>query len=144
MPADSKPTVPAYVKAHTTGRWAETMFRALSSRVASRWKFVSFRGKNKGEWRGVIDLIAIRKSTAQPPGELLKRGDLFDIILVQVKSGAAAGPTLDDRRRLREVARLYRATAIVQFQWRRRKSSRFFELDEDLQWKPTTSRALFE
>jgi hypothetical protein len=41
----SRPTVtaasatPAHVKAHATRRWAETLFRALSSRVADRWKF---------------------------------------------------------------------------------------------------------
>ena len=52
---------PTHTKAHTTGRWAETIFRALSSRIANRWKFVSFRGVGKGEWRGVVDLIAIRK-----------------------------------------------------------------------------------
>jgi hypothetical protein len=51
---------PAHVKAHATGRWAETTFRALSSRVAYRWKFISFRGANKSEWRGVVDLIATR------------------------------------------------------------------------------------
>jgi hypothetical protein len=38
-------------------------------------------------------LIAIRKNTAQPSGELLKRGDLFDIILIQIKGGLARGPT---------------------------------------------------
>src|ERR1700685_23977 len=79
---------PAHVKAHATGRWAETIFRALSSRVADRWRFVSFRGANKAEWRGVVDLIAIRKSTKQPAGDVLKRGDLFDIILIQIKGGS--------------------------------------------------------
>jgi hypothetical protein len=38
--------IPAHGKAHATGRWAETIFRALSSRIANRWKFVSFRGAN--------------------------------------------------------------------------------------------------
>ncbi len=105
---------------------------------------MSFRGKNKGEWRGVVDLIAIRKSTDQPVDDLLKRGDLFDIVLIQIKGGSAPAPSLEDCRRLREVGRLYRAKAIVQFQWRRRSSSKFFELGEELQWKPTTSRALFK
>lgn len=83
--------VPAHVKAHATGRWAETIFRALSSRIANRWKFVSIRGANKAEWRGVVDLIAIRKNTKQPTGDLLKRGDLFDIVLIQIKGGSARG-----------------------------------------------------
>lgn len=58
------------------------MFRALSSRVAKRWKFVSFRGDGQGEWRGVVDLIAIRKDTREPSTRSLKRGDLFEIVLV--------------------------------------------------------------
>ena len=89
--------IPAYVKAHTTGRWAETMFRALSRRVAERWEFVSFRGKGKGngEWRGVVDIVAIRKDTSQPENAKLKHGDLFEIILVQVKGGTARPPTKD-------------------------------------------------
>ncbi len=144
MPTRSDSAVPAHVKAHATGRWAEIIFRALSSRVAKRWKFVSFRGAAKGEWRGVVDLIAIRKNTAQPPGDILKRGDLFDIVLVQVKGGSSAAPTMDDCRRLRQVARVYRAKTVVQFQWRKGKSSEFFELGRNLKWKPTTSRALFE
>lgn len=31
----------AHVNAYATGRWAEIIFRALSSRVASRWQFIS-------------------------------------------------------------------------------------------------------
>jgi hypothetical protein len=134
---------PAHVKAHTTGRWAETIFRALSSRIADRWKFVSFRGANKGEWRGVVDLLAIRKNSKQPSGELLKRGDLFDIVLIQIKGGSAPGPTREDCLRLREVKRLYRAKAVVQFQWRKGESSKFFVLGWGLQWKPSTDRKLF-
>src|SRR5262245_9803031 len=94
-------------KAHTTGRWAETIFRALSSRVAKRWKFVSFRGKGKGEWRGIIDVLAVRKDTAQPANAKLKRGDLLEIVLIQVKGGGARGPTHEDCIRLREVAKYY-------------------------------------
>jgi hypothetical protein len=90
--------IPARIKAHTTGRWAETIFRALNPRIANRWKFISFRGVGKGEWRGVVDLIAIRKNTQQPAGDILKRGNLFDIILIQVKGGSAPPPTKDDCR----------------------------------------------
>lgn len=144
MPTRAEPALPAYIKAHTTGRWAEIIFRALSSRVASRWQFVSFRGANKGEWRGVVDLVAIRKNTSQPPGEILKRGDLFDIILIQVKGGSAAPPTESDCRRLREVRKLYRAKAVCQFQWHKGESSKFFVLSRSLKWEATTSDALFK
>jgi hypothetical protein len=136
--------IPAYVKAHTTGRWAETIFRALSSRIANRWKFISFRGIGKGEWRGVVDLIAIRKDTKRPAGDILKRGDLFDIILIQVKGGSAPGPAASDCRRLFKVKKVYHAKAVVLFQWRKGKSSQFFTLGRNLQWKLTTSRELFE
>lgn len=135
---------PAHVKAHTTGRWAEIIFRALSSRVGRRWQFVAFRGIAKGEWRGVVDVLAIRKDTSQPVDKALKRGDLFDVILIQIKGGSARGPTQDDCVRLCRVAKLYRARAIVQFQWRKGVSSVFLELDPGtLQWNETTGAAIF-
>jgi hypothetical protein len=139
----SKPCTTAYIKAHATGRWAEIIFRALSNRVAKRWHFVSFRGANKAEWRGVVDLVAIRKNSSQPASELLKRGDLFDIVLIQVKGGSARNPTGNDCLRLRKVASLYRAKAVVQFQWRKGKSSKFFVLGRNLKWTPTTNQTLF-
>ena len=134
----------AYVKAHTTGRWAETMFRALSRRVAERWEFVSFRGKGKGEWRGVVDVVASRKYTAQPKNSALKRGDLFEIILVQVKGGSARPPTREDRIRLREVARQYSARAVVLFEWKKGVSWRFLVLNlRSLEWEEATGEVVF-
>jgi hypothetical protein len=115
-----KPTVAPlapHIKAQRTGRWAEIICRALSVRVARRWRFISFRGSSDGEWRGVVDLIAIRKNTNQPESSVLKRGDLFDIVLVQIKGGTARQPTESDCLRLREVARRYGAKEVVQFQW---------------------------
>ena len=142
VPKVVSPT-PAHVKAHATGRWAETLFRALSARVADRWKFVSFRGANKAEWRGVVDLIAIRKSTKEPAGDLLKRGDLFDLVLIQLKGGSARAPSHADLQRLREVKRRYRAKAVVLFQWRKAESAEFFVLDRTLQWVPSSSKEIF-
>jgi hypothetical protein len=130
-------------KAHRTGRWAEIIFRALSARVAKRWRFVSFRGTDQGEWRGAVDVLAIRKDTTQPANPLLKRGDLFDIVLVQIKGGGARMPSLDERRRLRLIARRYRVRAIVLFQWHKGKSSRFYVLGRNLEWKPTTGAEVF-
>ena len=43
-----------------------------------------------------VDVIAIRKDTSQPVNRALKRGDLFDIILIQIKGGSARGPTQED------------------------------------------------
>jgi hypothetical protein len=144
MSSASSTKVPAHVKAHTTGRWAEIIFRALSSRIANRWQFVSFRGEKKAEWRGVVDVIAIRKDTSQPRAPLLKRGDLFDIVLIQIKGGTAPAPSSEDCIRLKQVAKYYRARAIVQFQWTRGVSSKFAELDRrTLKWNETTAPAIF-
>src|SRR5215210_1198098 len=115
----------AYLVAGEAGRWAEILFRALSNRVAKRWRFVSFRGKNKGEWRGIVDVLAIRKDTSQPTGNGLKRGDLFDIILIQLKGGSARRPTLEEKHRLKEVAKNYSAKEVVLFEWKRGKVTAF-------------------
>jgi hypothetical protein len=134
--------VPAHVKAHTTGRWAEIIFRALSSRVASRWQFVSFRGSAGGEWRGVIDVLAVRKSTSQPTQEGLKRGDLLEVVLIQVKGGSARAPTASDCERLRQVARIHRAKAVVLFSWNRGNNAAFSQLNlRTLKWQPVENAA---
>jgi hypothetical protein len=139
-----KNPVSAAVAAHTTGRWAETMFRALSTRVAKRWQFLSFRGAKKGEWKGVVDLVAIRKNTAKPDSKTLKRGDLFDIVLVQVKGGSARAPTMEDRHRLQEVAEYYHATKVVQFCWQKGKKAEFSVLQaDDLSWKVCNGAEIF-
>ena len=44
---------------------------------------------------------------------LLKRGDLFDIVLIQIKSGSARGPMAIDCRRLLEVKRIYRGKLLA-------------------------------
>ena len=132
-----------HVKAHATGRWAEILFRALSTRVASRWQFISFRGTRNGESRGVVDLLAIRKDTSDPAQRSLKRGDLFEVILVQVKGGLAPPPTKEDCLRLKAVAKHHRAMAIVLFEWQKGKRCRFSKLGPRLQWVPTTASELF-
>ena len=101
------------------------MFRALSARHARRWKFVSFRGDQGGESRGVVDVLAIRKDTSAPTDPKLKSHDLFDIVLVQCKGGGARAPTHDDIQRLRRVAKVYRAKAVVLFEWRFRSAAVF-------------------
>jgi hypothetical protein len=135
--------IPAHVIAGETDRWTEIMFRALSNRVAQRWRFVSFRGKNKREWRGIVDVLAIRKDTSQPANKSLNRGDLFDIILIQLKGGSARLPSIEERRRLRVVSKYYRADGVVLFSWKRGRSTGLFTLSRTLEWEPTTSRGIF-
>jgi len=97
--------IPAHVKAHATRRWAETIFRS-SCRSAEPVR------ENGGEsWTWL-------RSERTVSSALLKRGDLFDIVLIQIKGGSARGPTAIDCRRLLEVKRVYRAKSVVQFQWR--------------------------
>lgn len=52
-----------------------------------------------------VDVLAIRRDMREPSDALLKRGDLFDVILIQIKGGGARAPTSDDCARLREVAK---------------------------------------
>ena len=135
--------IPAHVIAGETDRWTEIMFRALSNRVAKRWRFVSFRGKNKREWRGIVDVFAIRKDTSQPANKSLKRGDLFDIILIQMKGGSASLPSLEEIRRLQEVADHYGARKVVLFTWQRGKATAFCTLTPSSDWERTTSSKIF-
>jgi hypothetical protein len=143
MARRSRHTLLPHEKAHATGRWAEIMFRALSSRVADRWKFVSFRGKGQGEWRGIVDVLALRKNTKQPRQKTLKRGDLFDIILIQMKGGGARTPGDAELHRLRQVARHYHARKVVLFEWRLGISSHFSVLGPRNRWQLSTSREIF-
>jgi len=132
----------AWQKAGNTDRWTEILFRALTSRVARRWRFVSFRGVAGGEWCGVVDVLAIRKDTSKPPHEPLKRGDLFDIVLVQMKGGSSRPPSARDLQRLQAVKEHYRAKEIVLFEWCRGKTCGFKRLT-DAGWSPASSKEIF-
>ncbi|MGQ0646705.1 MAG: hypothetical protein ACT4P7_03980 [Gemmatimonadaceae bacterium] len=136
-------TTPSERATHTA-RWTETMFRALTQRVANRWRLVSFRGRRGAEWRGIIDVLAIRKDTSQPRSQTLKRGDLLDFIIVQLKGGGARGPTDSDKRRLIGVQRALKARAIVLYTWKRDKHSVFQVLDiRSRQWCSSSAKSLF-
>lgn len=130
-------------KARRTDVWAETMFRALTARWAHRWRFVSFRGRRGGEWKGIVDVVAIRKRAPAPDSTTFKAGDLFDIVLVQIKGGSASTPDIDARRRLQRVAEYYRAREVVLFHWRRGRDARYFRLDKKLEWEPIEGPRVF-
>jgi len=116
-------------KAAKTARWATTMTKWLATRTKSQtnWQLVEFTGPNGGESRGIVDLLAIRKDhgTLHPD---LKRGDLFEIVLVQIKGGSARWPSRNDILRLRQVARHHRATAVVLADWQRGSKPTLFRL----------------
>jgi hypothetical protein len=121
----------AQQKAARTGRWAVTMAKVRIRRALARtrWQLVTFCGTAGGESVGVVDLMAIRKDHGKPfPGT--KRGDNFQIILIQVKGGSAPMPTVEDGNRLRAVARRHRARGVLLAAWTKGKAARFFRLRE--------------
>jgi hypothetical protein len=95
-------TAPA--KAIRTAKWATIMTRwrigfetggkrlgSPSVKPTRRWQLIGFPGPAGRESAGVVDLMAIRKNHAKPKFRF-KRGDLFEIILIQIKGGGARRP----------------------------------------------------
>jgi len=63
-----------------------------------------------------FDMIAIRKNHRIPKSGL-KRGDLLQIVLIQVKGGSSSKPSPCDLDRLVVVAKHYRACIVVLSTW---------------------------
>jgi hypothetical protein len=101
--------------------------QAVASAPFPRWHLLTFSGPEGGESRGVVDLVAIRKDHGEPP-KGVKRGDLFQVVLIQVKGGYAAKPTEEDGKRLRIVAKRHGACAVLLATWKKGKAARFFSL----------------
>jgi hypothetical protein len=118
-------------------KWLVTRTR----RKGSKWNLVDFGGKTKSEARGIVDLIAIRKDHRQD-GPGLKRGDLFEIVLIQTKGGSAPRPTPDDLARLKRVARHHRARTIILAEWRRGLRLELFKLNGS-HWHSVTPDEVF-
>ena len=80
-------------KASRSGKWAITMTKWLITKAKGKttWQLVTFCGPKGGESVGIVDLVAIRKNHNRTTNGL-KRGDLFEIMLIQVKGGKSAGP----------------------------------------------------
>ena len=132
-----------WVDVRKTGKMANTLAKALAKRYSKRWQFVDFLGPKGGESAGVVDIVAIRKCGKLPILPGLKRLDLFDIILMQVKGGSANDPTTEDVKRLKIVGKRYHAQNIVLFQWQKEKKVGFLVLDKKRKWKETSAAELF-
>ena len=130
----------AAAKAIRTAKWATIMtkwrigFQTHGKRVGSpkvkptrRWQLTSFPGLAGRESAGIVDLMAIRKNHAKTNSRF-KRGDLFEIILIQIKGGGARRPKLDDGRRLHAVARQYSARDVVLAEWVKESRLKFHKL----------------
>ena len=102
---------------------------------------VNFNGSQGSESAGIVDLLAIRKDHHSRKARL-KKGDLFEIALIQTKGGSARRPTRHDVLRLSRVAKHYHAKAVVLAEWQREKKLELFRLDK-LQWKPVNPSAIF-
>ncbi len=132
-------------KAKRTGRWAKTMTRWLirySSKNSKRWQVVSFEGSKGGESRGIVDLFAVRRNHkfSEKP---LKIGDLFEIILIQVKGGNTKMPTEGDILRLLKVGEYYHAKHIVLADWQKGKVPTLYSLVNSA-WKKVGAKDIFK
>jgi hypothetical protein len=114
---------------------------AYTRRRGAKWNLVDFGGATKSESRGVVDLIAIRKDHRRDCVGL-KRGDLFEIVLIQTKGGTAPRPTADDVARLKRVARHYNARAIILAEWQRGQRLELFKLS-GLHWHSVSPSEVF-
>lgn len=131
-------------KAQRTAKWARTMTNWLvtySRRAGAKWNLVDFGGKTRAESRGIVDIIAIRKDHSH--GALgLKRGDLFEIVLIQTKGGSAPRPKLRDVARLSKVAKHHGAKAVILAEWRRGERLDLSKL-EGTHWQPISPDEIF-
>ena len=116
-------------KAAMTAKWSVTMtkVRIRKTIARTRWQLVTFCGVRGGESVGIVDLLAIRKNH-RPIGNRFARGDLFDIVLIQVKGGSAPYPSSAEVVRLRQVASIYKARAVLLARWNKGKQVEFFSL----------------
>jgi len=112
-----------------------------SRRTGAKWNLVDFGGKTKAEARGIVDVIAIRKDHRHD-GPALKRGDLFEIVLIQTKGGSALQPTPDDVARLSRVAKYHRAKAVILAEWRRAEKLELFKLNGK-RWQSVSPDEIF-
>jgi len=85
--------------------------------------------------------MAVRKGHRNE-GLGLKRGDLFEIVLIQTKGGSAPPQRPRIGARLSRVARHHRAKAVVLAAWRREESLDLLEL-EGARWKPVSPSDVF-
>lgn len=148
IPSDAEPDGNMKKPAETakqTATWAKTMTKVVISQnngKAPFWHVINFLGPGKCESRGIVDMLAVRKN--QGDHELpLNRGDLFEVVLIQVKGGSAKRPTADDRERLRVVKEIYNAKAILLSEWKKGSMPMFYELTEDDWGEPINPAKIF-
>ena len=131
-------------KAQHTVKWVRTMTKWLITycrRSGAKWNLVDFGGKTKAESRGIVDMIAIRKDHCHD-GPGLRRGDLFEIVLIQTKGGSAHQPTRDDVVRLSHVRKHHRAKAVAPAEWRCGGKPESFKFNRN-RWQSVSPHKIF-
>jgi hypothetical protein len=131
-------------KALRTARWARTMTKWLvtySCRRGVKWRFVEFGGATGAESYGIVDIVAIRKNH-RPSDPAVRRGDLFDIVLIQTKGGSAPFPSPGDIDRLVATAAYHRAKAVVLATWKLGTRPQLYQL-VDRGWSPCEPLEIF-
>ena len=137
--------IAAAVKAAATGKMANTLAKALAKRYSDRWQFVDFLGPAGRESAGIVDILAIRKSGLNPDLDGLKKLDLFDIWIIQVKGGSAPDPKPEEVARMKLVQKHYHAKGLILFRWKKSNPSEtgFCLLDEKDDWVKESPARLF-
>jgi hypothetical protein len=136
QPVEQSPTQ----KTFRTAKWARIMTKWLishSSKGGVRWQVVNFTGPAGQESTGIVDMIAIRKRHRQSENSV-HRGDLFEIILIQVKGGTAKFPSPVEIDRLVSVKNHHRADKVVLTEWKRRKKLCCYLLPDTTQAVPAS------
>jgi len=110
----------AVERAENTGKAAVeiTKWRINQLGIYPRWQLVEFMGKKGKESAGIVDILAIRKDHKKLKNVGFKPGDLFEIMVIQVKGGNARWPSKEEINRLQRVADYYIANNVVLFNWK--------------------------
>lgn len=117
--ADQKATIAG--RALHTAKWARIMTKWLvthSTANGVKWQVISFNGSRGHESAGIVDMIAIRKDH-KPSDANISRGDLFEIVLIQVKGGRSKLPSQADVNRLLAVQAYHRANKVILAEWKK-------------------------
>lgn len=131
-------------QARKTATWAKTMTRVLITKQRSkepRWEIVNFVGPSRQESRGIVDMLAIRRLHRDVPSPH-RPGDLFEIVLIQVKGGSARRPSAEDRLRLEAVRKHYGAKEVLLASWKAGAMPSLHRLSGDA-WVPTSAAEVF-
>jgi hypothetical protein len=100
------------------------------------------RRQQKSRSRGIVDLLAIRKDHGHA-GPGLKRGDVFEMVLIQTKGGSSPRPTLQDIARLKKVARHHKAKAVILAEWLLGRQPAFYVL-KGTKWQPVKPATFYK